>query len=280
MSWSVKSTDKDNTMTDLCCDDSMDNSNPCSVVAPVAVAMNMNVNCKGSSKTAQATNEKKTVSFWLQSSSSCSHSCSYKIPASRSAGSKVFPYMTSHSPTSAAATTTYKTEAAVLCSILKDGLLHKVNSTWRNTFFHFLSDGTLVFFRVTFFTGRQVEYARFDISNVSIHRIEVDDDLEDSMNGNIGIKVKCRDFNRIEAGFRVVFPNDLRVEQFLSAVASNAQVHNVDSVRGTISSQRLDHETITKGRNLFAKMSIMRSGIQRTLNKVEKRSVVEVVRAR
>jgi hypothetical protein len=169
-----------------------------------------------------------------------------------------------------------RTDEPSLTSILKDGLLHKSNSKWRQTYFSFLSDGVLTFSVKAFFSGSLVEYHRLDVSTVTLVKIDIDEDVDESMKGYIGIKVKCKDLNHIDTYFRVVFSSDAKVEQFLNALSSTSTKHNVEIFRTTISSNRIANQDVKRR----WKISIMRKGIRRVLNKAEKRSILDIVRSR
>ena len=169
-----------------------------------------------------------------------------------------------------------RTDCAILCSIFKDGLFHKANSKWIKTIFEFNTDGFLTLFHTSMFGNSLNHYHTFNIANVTLQKIEIDQDVDDSFKGHIGIKFKCKDISNYDTFFRIIFPNDILADEFLNLIVQSSSNNNIAEFRQTMSTNRITEKEQVSG----FKISIMRRGIKRAMNKVEKRSVVEIIESR
>jgi len=180
----------------------------------------------------------------------------------------------------------YTTGVPMLCSVFGDGFFHKFHSKWTKSIFQFWTDGTIRFFRKSYFGSsfELVEYEKLNISVCGLQKMEIaDKDIEDELRGHIGIKVRCKDLHDVEASFRVIFPSPENVSPFLDAIEANSKQHNVDTLRNTLASFTIPDNESSKARRKRRypfTMSTMRLSVQRVLDKTEKRSTIEVIRSR
>ena len=175
----------------------------------------------------------------------------------------------------------HKTDQAINCSILKDGLFSKSYTKWMRTYFKFFSDGSLSLLREPYLRSKDklVEFYRVNISVVRLKKIEIDRYLDESMLNYITVKLSCKDLYGIEAVLRLVFASEDEFNAFMDAIARASADNNVAAFRTSLAESK-QAEVAPKKANLFRTMSLMKRSVHHVINKAEKRSTREMIVSR
>ena len=180
----------------------------------------------------------------------------------------------------------FKTEQPVLSSVYQEDALrlNKAYTNWAATKFHFFNNGDLQLFQQNFF-GVFVEKFTLNILEVSIEKINLPEDDDPLVSQHVALKFECHDKLNAKSRFRVIFSLDSQdlVNQFLTAVAAASKTNNIPTVRSVIDESFKNIKPTADDQTNYVfrlPLSIMKSSIQRKVDRAEKRTLVEVIKSR